>query len=154
MSTWEPTPQEQASLVVFIKQHDLSRPNWFDSLPMDTIIANTNGIGGDSTPGILREALSEHLLPEFRAAAIIHDLRWTFGDGTVEDWHDSNRQFEANCIKSGYVGISAWRFLARYDKRQKARIAFEVVDLDSLFSSYRKSCLKHGPSELAQIIGG
>ena len=58
MSTWEPTPQEQASLVVWIRQHDLSRPAWFDRLPLDTIIANTNGIGGDGTPGVIREALS------------------------------------------------------------------------------------------------
>jgi hypothetical protein len=152
MNTWLPTPQEQAELVVFIKQYDLARPEWFDRLPMDTIVENTNGIGGDGTPGFVRELLSEHLLPEFRAPAIIHDLRWTFGDGTIADWHDSNRQFRANCVTAGYVDIRPWRFLARYNERQKANVAFDVVDLDKLFSSYRTSCLKHGTSELERIL--
>lgn len=96
----------------------------FCSLPILTVREACNGIGADWMPAFARAILNKRFFV-LQTAAMIHDVRYEFGDGTDEDFHDANIDFYENgCIlaKAGFSWWDPMRYIVMYDARRLAKV--------------------------------
>lgn len=77
---------------------NLEGVDFLQSLPIDTVRESYNGIGPEFLWPSIRKSVTRHF-NIFAPAAVIHDLRNEFSDGTRESFHAANNEFRANCLK-------------------------------------------------------
>ena len=106
--------------------NDLEGVEFLLGLDIKTIQESYNGIGPAFFAEELREAVTKHF-DTFEPAAVIHDLRNEFSDGTEKSFHEANREFLANCLKLVDAKYPWWR-PRRYVARQVAYEFFRFVD--------------------------
>lgn len=125
------TPEEavQAKRTIYLKK--LSTTWEFDTASPTAIAKESNGIGPDRWPGLLRRA-STALLHHYALPALIHD--WEYGrenDGTLERWHEANSRFHLNCLTCVKQEISWWRPLRRQLAKTTAAALYDAVESDA-----------------------
>ena len=67
------------------------------ALPLDVLAAAYNGTGPEFLPGVIRAKLDSVARP-FSPAVMVHDVDYTFSDGTVGSFQEANRRLLVNCI--------------------------------------------------------
>ena len=80
-----------------------------------------NGIGPEFLPPLLREKVSE-FLHIFKPAAVGHDLRNEFSDGTREGFNAANEEFYRNCLR-----LADWHYPWYSRDRYRARAAALIL---------------------------
>ena len=83
------------------------------------LAAMFNGIGPESWPQILRDAIDK-LNPDLMPCAFLHDIDFATGDGTREDFDRANSRLRANGEKIANAKY-AWYHPMRYITRRRAR---------------------------------
>lgn len=92
------TMEEINRLVGIAVRERLDGVYWLLSLDRNLVRESYNGIG----PEFLRASIRSLVTKWFGLlgpAAVIHDLRNEFSDGTKEKFHEANREFLVNCLK-------------------------------------------------------
>ena len=84
-----------------------------------------NGIGPEFFSPAVREKVTQ-FLALFEPAALIHDVRNEFSDGTRYSFNLANYEFLANCERLADEAYAWWR-PRRYIARSVARILFDFV---------------------------
>ncbi len=107
---------------------DLDGIDILASLPFAELADYYNGIGPEFLPPSVREKVTQHLAL-FEPAALIHDVRNEFSDGTREAFHRANREFLANCRKLAAEKYGWWN-PRRYIARDVAKILFKFVEAE------------------------
>ena len=87
-----------------------------------------NGIGPEFLPPTIREKVTKHL-SLFAPAALIHDLRNEFSDGTRKGFEYANNEFLKNCLKLADAKYGWWN-PRRYRARAVARILHKFVSAE------------------------
>ena len=87
-----------------------------------------NGIGPEFLPPDIRAKITEHL-SLFAPAALIHDMRNEYSDGTRESFHRANKEFRANCRKLAALEFG-WYNPRRYLAYRVAEILFKFVEAE------------------------
>lgn len=137
-----PTPAEAKIRRAEVHRLGLSVPPIYDEIDDATLGVNINGIGPDAFPHWLR-ATTTRLFSVFLPAADVHDIEYTFGDGTREQWHEANRRFQANCeacLQDEVRGLHWWQILQRRALRKEADFLFYEVETEIAYRSYLAAC--------------
>jgi len=71
-----------------------------------------NGTGPEFLPARIREKLDD-LADPFLPAVMVHDVDYTFSDGTISSFRAANIRILVNCIKCA-VDAEPWYSLRRY----------------------------------------
>ena len=103
--------------------------DFLTGLGIETLQDGYNGIGPEFLDPKVREKVSE-LLAIFEPAALAHDLRNEFSDGTREGFRRANDEFLKNCLKLAdynYCFIDP----RRYRARAVARILYKFVSAEN-----------------------
>lgn len=99
-----------------------------------------NGIGPEWMPKELRKAI-DALSPELKPAAFIHDARFTFSDGSREQFNVANDELEANGILIAKARFKWWD-IRRYTTKYKAKAYAELCRKFG-WEAYKRGCTKH-----------
>ena len=67
------------------------------SVTLDSLLKSYNGTGPDNLPEAIREKLDKIAKP-FLPAVMVHDLNFTWSDGTVKAFNAANKRLLGNCI--------------------------------------------------------
>ena len=67
------------------------------AVPLDSLLKSYNGTGPDNLPEAIREKLDKIAKP-FLPAVMVHDLNFTWSDGTVKAFNAANKRLLGNCI--------------------------------------------------------
>ena len=111
----------------------LSGVDFLDALTMEQIAEAYNGIGPDWFPARLREAI-DRLSADLQCVALIHDVRYSFSDGSTAQFDAANAEFRANGEKVADAKYP-WYSLRRYGLRSEARL-FAKLCQDFGFAAY------------------
>ena len=117
------------SFSVMAEAAGLDGLDWLRSLGITTICEGYNGIGPEFLKPEVRAMVSQYLAP-FAPAAVVHDLRNHFGDGTREKFLMANDEFRRNCLK-----------LAHYHYKQ-----------DPQFSPHAWGCSEPPDAERGRVV--
>lgn len=120
-------------LVAQAKFYRLSGADILDALTMEQIAEAYNGIGPDWFPARLREAI-DRLSADLQCVALIHDVRYSFSDGSTAQFDEANAEFRANGEKVANAKYP-WYSLRRYGLRSEARL-FAKLCQDFGFAAY------------------
>ena len=85
-----------------------------------------NGIGPEFLPADVRERVT-CFLAVFEPAALVHDMRYSHGDGTGTGFHFANGEFLLNCLKLAKREWPWWR-PRRYAAIAAANALFDFVE--------------------------
>ncbi len=100
--------------------------DWTHNIPPSEAIRIYNGVGPEFLNSDLRKVLdkiSKELLP----AVMIHDVDFTYGDGTLEDFHRANLSLKMNGIKCANF-VYPWYHYKRYLIRAQAKAYAKLCD--------------------------
>ena len=92
------TREKIESLIAQGVEAGLLGMDFVQGLDVETVRESYNGIGPEFLRPSLREKVTQHFAI-FAPAAVVHDLRNEFSDGTKSSFHAANREFLANCLK-------------------------------------------------------
>lgn len=67
------------------------------AVPFDSLLKFYNGTGPENLPEAIREKLDKIAKP-FLPAVMVHDLDFTWSDGTVKSFNEANKRLLKNCI--------------------------------------------------------
>ena len=96
------------------------------SVPFNRLLAAYNGTGPEFLPERIRAKLDKIAEP-FLPAVMVHDIDFTFSDGTVESFNRANDRLLENCVKCA-LDAHPWHSWRRYALFAKA------------FAIYRACC--------------
>lgn len=108
-----------AKLIEKAKAAGLKGADWLESLGVKRCCEGYNGIGPEFLPAKVRNLVTD-FLALFEPAALPHDLRNEFADGTRTSFLAANDEFRINCM------LLAER---AYPKDRKRRIAAKMAAL-------------------------
>ena len=100
-----------------------------------------NGIGPEEWPEEWRRAITR-CFDLFQPAALIHDLRFTYANGTRRDFNFANVEFHNNCLKLARYSIPWWRVLRRFLADGSALAFYEAVSSPFGWNAYVKATSK------------
>lgn len=100
-----------------------------------------NGIGPEEWPEEWRRAITR-CFDLFQPAALIHDLRFTYANGTRRDFNFANIEFHNNCLKLARHEIPWWRVLRRFLADGSALAFYEAVSSQFGWDAYVKATSK------------
>ena len=100
-----------------------------------------NGIGPDFLPPTIREKVTKHL-SLFAPAALIHDLRNEYADGTRKSFNYANYEFLANCRKLAAQRY-AWYNPRRYLAYHVAKLLYNFVCGDGGWTAWLQAKERH-----------
>ena len=106
-------------LLAECRRYNLAGLDFLLSHPFNEIVPAYNGIGPESFPNPLRKAL-DRLSPQILPAVLIHNCRFTFGDGTLEWFRAANDEFEENGIRMANI-LYRWYDIRRYVVHHRVR---------------------------------
>ena len=110
-----------------VKRLHLRGEQEVEALDDDQIRTAINGVGSAAMPSSFRAVL-DALNPAMIYASHLHDVHWHFFNaGTMEDFRQSNADFEANTVKIAddlYGMLNPLRYWAHW----KARQAHDLLD--------------------------
>lgn len=103
---------------------ELKGADLFCSLPITAVQHCCNGIGAAWMPAASRALLNKRF-PVLQLAAMIHDVRYSYGTGTDEDFHNANRELYENGVilaKDHYGWWNPIRYVVILDARRLANV--------------------------------
>jgi hypothetical protein len=121
------------------RKYGLEGTDFVASLSMPQVVAAYNGIGPESFPKPLRKALDK-LNPRLRCIALPHDCRFSYGDGTREDFEKANKELKRNGRKVAdvlYGKFNPMRYYMRYKTKAYAALCQSLG-----WEVYLKACGK------------
>ena len=127
-----------AELIATARAAGLEGTALLDRAPAE-IAAEYNGIGPEFLPDEIRDEVTR-FLALFEPAALIHDLRYSAGSGTREDFEVANMEFHGNCLKLARAKYPWWRPLRRCAAESAALALFKAVDSYLGWVAYRRAC--------------
>ena len=107
----------------------------------EAIALKYNGIGPEEWPEEWRRAITR-CFDIFQPAALIHDLRFTYANGTRRDFNFANVEFHNNCLKLARYSIPWWRVLRRFLADGSALAFYEAVSSPFGWDAYVKATSK------------
>lgn len=122
------TMEKIESLIAKGVEAELYGMDFVQGLDLETVRESYNGIGPEFLDPEVREKVSE-LLSIFEPAALVHDLRNEFSDGTRKGFEYANDEFLKNCLKLAdynYCFINP----RRYRARAVAKILYKFVSAE------------------------
>jgi hypothetical protein len=128
------------------RRYDLHGLDFILSIPLKDLVASYNGIGPDSFPKPICKAL-DRLSPELRCCALIHDARFSFGDGSLEWFMMANDEFEYNGLLIANT-VCRWYNPRRYILRHRVRVyaaACRIFGWDSFVACYSTKARSTNP---------
>ena len=111
-----------------------------------TLAAQYNGIGPESWPEAVRDVVTR-FFSLFAPAALIHDLRYSSGDGSRFDYNFANIEFHNNCLRLARHEIAWWRFLRRASAETAALTFYRAVASSFGWNAYLSATLKKQKGE-------
>ena len=133
---YQPSIQEIESLLAVIADSKLFTPPYFGKLTSAMLHRIYNGIGPDNEPDCVARMLTD-AFHWAAAAALIHDVRYEYGDGTKADWHNANEQFRANQdLLISAKHLQGLEILERQALHIEADSLFECVETNVAWNSY------------------
>lgn len=111
------------------------------SFPDEELADSYNGIGPEFLPPALREKVTKHL-NLFAPAALIHDLRNEYSDGTRRSFNYANYEFAANCRKLAAQRY-AWYNPRRYFAYHVATLLYRFVCGDGGWTAWIQAKERH-----------
>ena len=103
--------------------------DFLSSFTFEQLCDGYNGIGPEFLPPRVRDRVTG-FLALFEPAALIHDLRNEYSDGTRQGFLAANDEFRRNCIKLADCAYP-WYSLRRYRARAVAQVLYDFVSADS-----------------------
>ena len=82
------------------------------ALPLDALAAAYNGTGPEFLPDAIRAKLDDFARP-FLPAVTVHDVDFTYSDGTVGSFRSANRRLLVNCLICA-LDAHPWHSWRRY----------------------------------------
>ena len=111
--------EKVSALLADCRRYNLAGLSFVSLFPLKDICTAYNGIGPEWFHPILRKAV-DHLAPDLRPIALIHDVRFTYGDGSREWFDRANDELEANGLSLANQKYR-WYNPMRYITRARAR---------------------------------
>jgi len=151
------TKEKIQELLDKIAYHDLWGQEFVWELDPELVREAYNGIGPDFLPPTVREKVTNYL-SLFEPAALIHDVRNEFSDGTQESFNSANVEFLHNCEILADAAFP-WYSPARYLARRVAKILYRCVQgecgwfawIEAQKNHLKKIALKGGGKALALL---
>lgn len=94
------------------------------SVEFDKLMSAYNGAGPEFLPERIRVKLDKIAEP-FLPAIMVHDIDFTFSDGTVESFNKANGRLFANCVRCT-IDAHPWYSWRRYALFAKALAFYRV----------------------------
>lgn len=132
------TVQELFKLAVFA---GLDGTDFIDDFSDEELAESYNGIGPEFLPPTVRAKVTAHLAL-FEPAALIHDLRNEYSDGTRRSFNYANYEFLENCRKLA-DGKYAWYNPRRYFARHVAKLLYRFVSGDGGWTAWIQAKERH-----------
>ena len=110
------------------------------AVPLDSLLKSYNGTGPDNLPEAIREKLDKIAKP-FLPAVMVHDLNFTWSDGTVKAFNAANKRLLGNCIicASDAAPWYSWRRYALIAEAWTIYRACDKFGWSSWLASYNKN---------------
>ena len=121
------TVETAVQMLALCRKYALSGTDFAERFEPQTLAAVFNGIGPESWPQKLRDAV-DNLAADLMPAAFIHDLRYAYGDGTTAHFSAANAELQANGYKIADALYSWWHPM-RYITRRRARVFAELCEV-------------------------
>ena len=119
------TAKDIEALIATARAAELEGVELLEADP-EALAVKFNGIGPESWPEKWRDAITKGLR-YFAPAALIHDLRYSYADGTRRQFNFANVEFHNNCMKLMRHNVPWWRFLKRFAVAGAALGCYEAV---------------------------
>ena len=129
------------SLIERSKAADLEGLDFLSQFTYDQLADGYNGIGPEFLPPTLREKVTQHL-SLFAPAALIHDLRNEYSDGTRRSFNYANYEFLANCRKLA-ARKDDWYNPRRYIAYHVAKLLYRFVCGDCGWTAWIQAMERH-----------
>ena len=94
-------------------------------LPMEVLASSYNGTGPEFLPQKIRDKLDAVCRP-FLPAVMIHDVDYTFSDGSEESFKQANTRLLSNCITCA-IDAHPWNSWKRYSLVLEAWAMYRAV---------------------------
>ena len=120
---------------------ELDGVEFIAEFPDEELADSYNGIGPEFLPPTLREKVTQHL-SLFAPAALIHDLRNEYSDGTRRSFNYANYEFLANCRKLA-ARKYAWYNPRRYIAYHVAKLLYRFVCGDGGWTAWIQAKERH-----------
>ena len=126
-----------SALLADCRRYNLAGLSFVLLLPLKDICAAYNGIGPEWFHPTLRKAV-DHLASDLRPIALIHDVRFTYGDGSREWFDHANDELEANGLSLANQKYR-WYNPMRYITRVRVR-TYAALCRNFGWNAYLKAC--------------
>ncbi len=136
------TREEIDKLIATAVEADLAGLDFLAEFDYATIERGYNGIGPEWAGEAVRETVTQYLAI-FEPAAVIHDLRNEFSDGTRYAFNYANMEFLANCRRLADRRY-AWYNWRRYRARAVAGLCYDFVSGPGGWKAWREAAKKKG----------
>lgn len=115
------TVEKIEALIARAQEAGLNGLGFLESFTLEGIQAAYNGIGPEWAGANARDWVTAHL-DLFAPAALIHDLRYTRSDGTVNMFDFANWEFLTNCRRLADCAYPWWSW-----RRYRARLVADAL---------------------------
>ncbi len=122
------TMEKIESLIAKGVEAELFGMDFVQGLDLETVRDSYNGIGPEFLDSDTRAKVTDHL-EIFEPAALVHDLRNEFSDGTRYSFNFANYEFLQNCRKLADRKY-AWYNPRRYRARAVAQLLYVAVSAE------------------------
>lgn len=136
-------PMRQYEIAQIRLEVERLRLNGWDfvlSVPFDSLLRSYNGTGPEDLPDALHEKLDKVAKP-FLPAVMVHDLDFTWSDGTVKAFNAANDRLLENCVRCS-IDAHPWYSWRRYALFLKAIAIYRACcrfGWTAWLSAYRKN---------------
>lgn len=118
------------------------------ALPLDALAAAYNGTGPEFLPDAIRAKLDDACRP-FLPAVMVHDVDYTFSDGTVVSFRSANLRLLLNCLLCARAAMPwySWRRYALILEAYALYRACAKFGWIAWIQAYNKNTKKKGKHE-------
>lgn len=114
-------------LIGRVETYGLDRGPHLSQLSVEEIAAAYNGIGAEWMPSKIRNRLTTDYT-DLEPAAMIHDVDYQRGNGSIDDFHAANARLRANILKTADAVATPWISWKWWKLRLAATACFEAVE--------------------------
>ena len=133
------------ALVKMAVEADLKGLDFLSQFTYAQLAEGYNGIGPEFLPERVRERVSE-ILEIFEPAALIHDMRYSMGDGCHRCFYYANWEFQENC-RTLADHAYPWYSWKRYRARTVADLLAKAVRSEAGWIAWQDASEKHAEKE-------
>ena len=114
-------------LISRAKVYGLDLGPHLSQLTAEEIASAYNGIGAEWMPAKIRGRITTDYA-DIEPPAMIHDVDYRFGNGSIDDFHAANARLRANIIKTADAVSTPWISWKWWKLRLAATACFEAVE--------------------------